>query len=302
MIVDSFTFVWESPEQVGKRAPTSRRRDPLADRLLHADPLEHFESLGPIDIAMVYSFESRLLDAKVSHRLVSGYVRNHPDRLIGVAGIDPLAPWAFDTLDDAVAKLAFKAVAISPSAQGFHPMDSRLQPFYRELVERNLPLIVHDGPVPSPAAKLELADPVLLDEVLREHPGLKLVLGDLGGAWLDHKLALMAKHGHVLASLGTLLRNPWQAYNALVLMQESALIDRVLFASGFPFAMPVASIETLYSMNRLVQGSNLPTIPRELLRGIVERDTLGLLGIESPRAHGADREAAPAPAPASPEN
>ena len=41
-------------------------------------------------------------------------------------------------------------------------------------------------------------------------------------------------------------------------------------------------IETLYSINRLVHGTNLPVIPRDALRGIVERDTLAVLGINGP--------------------
>ena len=34
-----------------------------------------------------------------------------------------------------------------------------------------------------------------------------------------------------------------------------------------------------YSINQFAQGTNLPVVPREALRGIVERDALGLLGL-----------------------
>ena len=40
-----------------------------------------------------------------------------------------------------------------------------------------------------------------------------------------------------------------------------------------------ACIEALYSINQLAQGTNLPVVPREALRGIVERDALNLLGL-----------------------
>ena len=39
-------------------------------------------------------------------------------------------------------------------------------------------------------------------------------------------------------------------------------------------AAPAECIEALYSINQLSSGTNLQTIPREQLRGIVERDTL----------------------------
>jgi predicted TIM-barrel fold metal-dependent hydrolase len=286
MIVDSFTHVWESPEQLGRRAAggqSAERRDPLAERLLHADPLEHFESLGPVAVSLVYGFASQLTEAKIPAKLVAHYVRSHPDRLIGVAGIDPTQESAGEQLADAIDEQGFRAVAVSPSAQGFHPMDSRAMSFYRQVARRGLPLVVHWGPAPSPAARLEFADPILLDEVLRELPDLRLVIGGLSQPWADRTLALMTKHSGVLASLGGLLGTPWQAYNTLVRVEELGLMDRVLFASNFPFNTPSACIEALYSINRVAQGSNLPTVPREMLRGIVERDALKLLGLESAR-------------------
>jgi len=306
MIVDSFTHVWESPEQLGRRpgGRSADRRDPYADRLLHADPLEHFESLGPVGVSLVYTFASQLTEAKIPTKLVANYVRGHPDRLIGVAGIDPTQESAGEQLADAVDRQGFRAVAVSPSAHGFHPMDSRAMSFYRQVARRGLPLVVHWGPAPSPAARLEFADPVLLDEVLRELPDLKLVIGGLCQPWADRTLALMSKHPGVLASLGGLLGTPWQAYNTLLRVEELGLMDRVLFASNFPFNTPAACIETLYSINRMAQGSNLPTVPREMLRGIVERDTLKLLGLEPPRSAEAPppETADPARAPDSPGN
>jgi predicted TIM-barrel fold metal-dependent hydrolase len=315
MIVDTLTHVWESPDQLGCRAPATaespggralaaarRAKDPLADRLLHADPLEHFESLGPVDVALVFSFQSRLTETKIPNKLVANYVASHPDRLIGVAGIDPAGPDSVADLAAAVDRMGFKAAAISPSAQGFHPMDSRIEPFCREVVRRDLPLFVYGGPAPSPLARGEWADPMLLDELLREHPDLRIVLGGLSLPWIDRCFGLMVKQPTVLASVGGLLRSPWQAYNALVTAQELGLLDRLLFASDLPFAAPAACIEALYSINRLVHGTGLPTVPRELLRGIVERDSLALLGIDSPRASAGagSREAGADPDPTQP--
>jgi len=38
-------------------------------------------------------------------------------------------------------------------------------------------------------------------------------------------------------------------------------------------------VESLYNLNKLTIDSVLPAIPREQLRGIVERDSLSLLGL-----------------------
>ena len=82
-------------------------------------------------------------------------------------------------------------------------------------------------------------------------------------------------------------RNPWATWNTLLNAQalgESTtnIMDRLLFASGWPAQSPSHAIERLYSLNSFAQGSNLPTVPRATIRSIIERDTLTALGIELP--------------------
>ena len=79
------------------------------------------------------------------------------------------------------------------------------------------------------------------------------------------------------------MHQPWEAYQALLGAYQFGVMDKLLFGSGFPSATASQCIEELYSINHMVHGTNLPAIPREQLRGIVERDTLTLLGIPSPR-------------------
>ena len=55
---------------------------------------------------------------------------------------------------------------------------------------------------------------------------------------------------------------------------QHGVIDKLLFGSDFPYTSATECIEALYSINQIAQGTNLPVVPREALRGIVERDTL----------------------------
>ena len=52
-----------------------------------------------------------------------------------------------------------------------------------------------------------------------------------------------------------------------------------MFGSGYPDSDPGTCIETLLGFNRLLADTNLPTVPREKIRSIIERDTLSVLGI-----------------------
>jgi predicted TIM-barrel fold metal-dependent hydrolase len=129
------------------------------------------------------------------------------------------------------------------------------------------------------ACKLEYAQPVLLDEVAREFADLKIIIAHLGYPWVSETIVLLAKHANVYSDVSWLLHHPWEAYQALLGAYHHGVMDKLLFGSGFPYTSAANCIETLYSINHMVQGTNLPVIPRDQLRGIVERDALEVLGI-----------------------
>jgi predicted TIM-barrel fold metal-dependent hydrolase len=130
---------------------------------------------------------------------------------------------------------------------------------------------------------VEFARPYLLDEVAREFPDLKIVISHLGLPWIDETVTLLSKHKNVFADISGLLNYPWQAYNALLCAYQAGVTGGLLFGSNFPTGTAAECIEVIYSINQFCHGTNLPTIPREQLRQIVERDTLNLLGIAAPQ-------------------
>jgi hypothetical protein len=101
----------------------------------------------------------------------------------------------------------------------------------------------------------------------------------MGQPWIDETICMLGKHPNVYADVSGLLMRPWQAYNVLVRAYEHQVIDKLLFGSDFPHMSVPDCIEALYSVNQIARGTNMPTVPREALRGIVERDTLSLLGL-----------------------
>ena len=72
---------------------------------------------------------------------------------------------------------------------------------------------------------------------------------------------------------------PWELLGALQGARDHGVDQKVLFASGFPFDLPARAIEAVYSVNGLVATTPLPHLPRPMLREIVERDAVSLLGL-----------------------
>lgn len=274
MIVDCHTQTWDSNARLGTAEVTSR------ETAFGADAVHHLEAVDPVDRAIVLAFKSRYLDAEIPNRYVSDYVRRNSPKLIGFAGIDPTDEGCLDELAAAQDELGLKGVTVSPSLQDFHPSDTRAQEIYSECTRRRMPVLFEQSHRNS-AAKMEFARPLLLDEVARDFPDLRIVVSHLGYPWIHETVVLLAKHEHVFADLAGLLRHPWLTYNALMPTYEYGVMDKLLFGSDFPHRSPAECIESLYSINQSME-TNIVAIPREELRGIVERDALALLGINQP--------------------
>ncbi len=271
MIIDCHTRIWESPAQLGRDAP-------LPPGGLRADEQRHRSAAEPVDRSIVLALKSRHLQAEIPNRLVADYARRQAGRVIGFAAVDPTDSAWLQELRAAHEELGLKGVVLSPALQNFHPADTRAMQVYEQCQQRGLPVVI-EQPHGQAAARLEYADPVLLDEVAREFGELRLVITRLGHPWVEQTLALLAKHRNVFASLAGILPRPWLSYTALLAACEQNVLDKLLFGSDFPYHSPAACIEALYSVNQFAQASGLPPVPREQLRGIVERDALGLLGI-----------------------
>ncbi len=291
MIVDCHTHIWQSPEQLGQldlgngAKPRSRpaglpglksewRTVPAAD----TD--HHWAQSASVDKSIVLGFKSRYLHAEIPNRYVSDYVSRFPQKLIGFAGIDPTERGALVEVRAAQADLRLRGITVSPANQDFHPTDSRAMAIYAEAERLGMPILFHPSGQFSEQSKLEYGRPYLLDEVARTFPKLRIVIAQLGQPWVDETICMLGKHPGVFADVSGLLSRPWHAYNALVSVYQHGMIDKLLFGSDFPYTSATEIIEALYSMNQIAQGTNLPVVPREALRGIVERDTLGLLGLD----------------------
>jgi predicted TIM-barrel fold metal-dependent hydrolase len=292
MIVDCHTHIWQTPDQLGQLdlgdwPRPNRNRSPKVvtpgrtvwRNVPAADADYHWAQSSLVDKSIVLAFKSKYLRAEIPNRYVSEYVSRFPQKLIGFAGIDPTERSAIDELRAARADLQLRGMTISPANQDFHPTDSRAMRIYAEAEKLGMPVLVHPVGQFTEASKLEFARPHLLDEVARSFPKLRIVIAQLGQPWVEETICLLGKHQNVYADVSGMLSRPWQAYTALVSAYQSQVIDKLLFGSDFPYTSVTECIEALYSINQFAQGTNLPVVPREALRGIVERDALGLLGL-----------------------
>ncbi len=287
MIIDCHTSIWQSPEQLGREAinriaqPTRFGHEQI--RLLpKADTASHWLACEPVQRCFVLGFKSRNLGAYIPNDLIADYCSEHADQMIGFAGLDPTEPEALAQVAEIGRSTFLKGLVISPAAQDIHPCDTQAMRIYEAAAALKLPVIFTSGPYLSAHTRLEYARPLLLDEIARSFPDLKLVISHLGYPWVDETLTLLAKHNNTYAGIAGLLRRPWIAWDALLRAYQMQVTSRLLFGSDFPFSSAADCIDTLYNINQFAMGSPMPVIPREVLRNIVQNDALAALGIHAP--------------------
>ncbi len=279
MIVDVHSHVWHTCEQWGPQIGSLLRKrlgSPVSPP--DASGQAHSEAMQTVGAAFVLGFRSKRLGVELPLTVLSSHTAWAPDRMAGFAGVDPMEDGYLDLVEGIPAR-RMKGVVISPSEQGFHPQHSRAMRLYELCQTLGLPVIVHQGEDFVRDSMMEFAQPHLLDGVARDFPRLKILLTHCGHPWTDQALVLLGKHPHVYTEISGLTLRPKQLHDVLLQACQMDVIDKVLFGSDFPRQTPQEAIRTIYSLNQWNLGDCLVSLPREKLRGIVERGALALLGV-----------------------
>ena len=137
--------------------------------------------------------------------------------------------------DELTRQLDLGAVAlkIHPVHGGFAANHRALYPAYAICQERGVPVVVHCGTSTFPGALNQFADPILLDDVLRDFPRLSIVLAHGGrGWWYDAAAFLALSDPRVWIELSGLPPSRLQTYYAR--HNWARLTRRMIFGTDWP--------------------------------------------------------------------
>lgn len=141
----------------------------------------------------------------------------------------------FPVADEVHRQLDLGAVALKvhPVHGGFAANDRALYPAYAICQERGVPVVVHCGTSTFPGALNQFADPILLDDVLRDFPRLDLVLAHGGrGWWYDAAAFLALTNPRVWIELSGLPPSRLKTYYAR--HNWGRLCRRMIFGTDWP--------------------------------------------------------------------
>lgn len=279
-MIDCHTHLWKAEdwgEEIEREATIARG----APAMIEISEEEHWEAMKPVERAIVFGFHSKHLGLIVPNQRIHDYVAKHPEKLIGFACLDPHEPDYLEEMRHCFLKQSFLGLKLAPIYQNYHPMDERMQPVYAFCEKQGIPVLIHQGTTFPRRAPLKYALPIQIEDVALQYPGLKIVIAHMGHPWVADTVVLIRKQPNVFADISALYYRPWQFYNALMLAQEYGVGHKLLLGSDYPFTTPGDTADALRNINHITGASGLPHIESALIEGMLDRDTLSLLGIEA---------------------
>src|SRR5579859_4710486 len=192
----------------------------------------------------------------------------HPDVLIPFGSVDPLAgAGAVRRARQLIAGHGVRGFKFHPSLQGFSPL-------YAIIEEAGLPAVFHTGQTGIGAGlpggrgiKLRLSNPMLLDDVAADFPGMTVILAHPSVPWQDEAISIATHKSNVYIDLSGW--SPKYFPPQLVRAAGSYLQDKMLFGTDYPLLTP----------ERWLRDFELLDIKPEVRPKILKHNAVRLLGL-----------------------
>jgi len=185
---------------------------------------------------------------------VARAAQRHPDVLIPFGSIDPHRGEAgVVEARRLVTDMGVRGFKFHPTLQGFAPDDPMAYPLYAALEELGVPALFHTGQTGIGAGlpggsglRLRYSNPMLLDDVAADFPGLTIILAHPSFPWQDEALAIATHKSNVYIDLSGW--SPKYFPPQLVHYANTVLKHKVMFGSDYPLITPerwIADFDTL---------------------------------------------------------
>lgn len=210
---------------------------------------------------------SRLTGWSTPPEMIADAVAKYPDRLRGVAGLDPLKPTALADVERA-AQLKLKGVSIDPAAIQTFPNDRRLYPIYQRCRELGLMAFFTMGPAPTLGTYMKYGSPMPIDEVATDFRGLKIIVSHGPWPWVMEMIAIAWRQETVWFEASSYYFMP--GIDRFIEAANTIIPHKMLFATAHPF----------FPMKKaLDQFLRFPFKP-DVLERVLYKNAADLLGLE----------------------
>ena len=211
----------------------------------------------------------------ISSEEIAAKAAEHADELIPFGSVDPRrGAAAVAHARSLVTDHGVKGFKFHPSLQGFAPNDTAFYPLWEQIESLGVPALFHSGQTGIGAGlpggrgiKLRLSDPMLVDDVAADFPGLTVILAHPSVPWAASSISIATHKANVYIDLSGWSPKYFPA--DLVRAANSYLQDKVLFGTDYPLLTP----------ERWLRDFELLDIKPEARPKILKHNAARLLGL-----------------------
>jgi predicted TIM-barrel fold metal-dependent hydrolase len=168
----------------------------------------------------------------------------NPDVIIPFASIDPAkGRLGAREARRLVREHGVRGFKFHPNVQAFFPNDRAAYPLYEAIEELGVPAVFHTGQTGIGAGapggggiRLKYSNPMYVDDVAADFPGMPIILAHPSFPWQDEALAVATHKPQVYIDLSGWSPKYFPAQ--LVQYANTLLKDKVLFGSDYPLLTP----------------------------------------------------------------
>ncbi|WP_165970427.1 amidohydrolase family protein [Actinomadura sp. 6K520] len=238
------------------------------------DLAEYYRARGMAAVVFTVDATTGLGHPGLSSEEIASAAVRHRDVLIPFGSVDPHAPDAVERARRLVTEYGVRGFKFHPSLQQFTPNDPAFYPLYEALEELSVIGLFHTGQTGIGSGmpggrgiKLRYSDPMLLDDVAADFPGLRMIMAHPAVPWVDAAISIATHKANVYIDLSGW--SPKYFPPQLVRQANTLLKHKVLFGSDYPVLSP----------DRWIAAFDKLEIRDEVRPLIMKENAIGLLGL-----------------------
>lgn len=203
------------------------------------DYLATYERLGASHVVIKARDLETTFGLRISNEDVAAFCKEHGQRYIGFAGVDPhKGMTAIYELEHAVKVLGLRGLNLQCFEHKLRINDPKLYPLYAKCIELDIPVNIHCSTNFSTATSMDYGKPVYLDDVMMHFPELRVCASPPGWPWVPELMAVAWRHPNVWIGIVAVrpkyLNVEHSGYEMLLQYGNTVLQDRMIFGSAFP--------------------------------------------------------------------
>jgi uncharacterized protein len=263
-------FAWEAKKAKMKLSPDVyfAGGDTSEANAFDSKPDQLLEATKTADKVIVFGIKAPFCGINADQQLIADFVKTN-SKFIGWCSVDPNDEDCVDQLEHYVNDLGLRGLKCSPIYQNWNPQDPKHLPLFKKAEQLGIPVNIHQGTTFVRPGPLKYANPIQLEDIAVACPDLRIVIAHMGHPWEDECVVFIRKHPNLYTNISALHYRPLRHYHAFMSAIEYGVEHKLIFGSDFPSATAEQVIAGQQKVNQVVEGTNFPKVPDEMIHNII---------------------------------